>query len=355
MRTTRKITTKNFILNFMKFSGSILFILLLVQSKVFSQNTTGEKACIDCHKRTVKKDILHGPVADDCLSCHKPTGKKHPLEDIEGFTTLEEGAALCYTCHEKEQSTIISKKYVHKPVSRGECLECHEVHSSNDSKFIFSKSPDLCYFCHDEIEKSIEKSAIVHSPAVKEGGCTECHSPHASNQKKLLVSNGKTLCLSCHDKTITKGDRKITNIGKLLKESKVVHEALDKSCNACHDPHASENKFLMSVYYPTGNYAPGTEENYELCFGCHDTDLLLAEKTKYATEFRNGEQNLHYLHVNREKGRTCNNCHNLHATNQKHLIPKTVKFGSWDMPLKYKELENGGSCKGCHEERKYVR
>ncbi len=355
METTKKAITGNFIFNFKAFQNGILFTcLLFIQVTIFSQNTTSEKACVDCHKRTVKKDILHGPAAD-CTSCHKSNGKEHPLEDVEGFVSLEEGASLCFSCHEEEKPAITGNKYVHKPVSKGECLECHEVHSSNDPKLIFAKSPDLCYFCHDKLEKSIEKSAVVHLPATEEGGCVGCHSPHSSPEKKMLVSNPKTLCLSCHNKTLTKGDRKITNIDKLLKKSKVVHPALKKSCNSCHDPHASENKYLLSIPYPLGNYAPGTEENYELCFGCHDTDLLLLERTKYATEFRDGDRNLHYVHVNKEKGRTCNNCHSIHGSSREHLIPETVKFGSWNMPLKFKALENGGSCKGCHEERKYTR
>ncbi len=356
MRTNKKSLAKNFMFNFIKLSGRMLFTcLLLTQVHVLGQNKTNEKTCVECHKRTVKNNILHGPVAAECTNCHIPTGMEHPLEDVEGFSLLAEGSDLCFTCHEEEQATIASNKYIHKPVSQGECLECHEVHSSNDPKLIFSKSPDLCYFCHNEIEKSVEKSSVVHQPVKEEGGCVGCHSPHSSPEKKMLVSNPKTLCLSCHDKTLIKGDRKIANIDSLLKKSKMVHQALNKSCNSCHDPHASENEYLLSIYYPTGNYAPGTEDNYELCFGCHDTDLLLLETTEYATEFRDGDRNLHYVHINKEKGRTCNNCHSVHGSSREHLIPETVKFGNWNMPLVFKKTENGGSCKGCHEEKAYVR
>lgn len=350
MKTSRKKLPKN--LNI-----ALLLCLFFVQATIFAQNVSGEKSCVDCHKRTVKKDILHGPVASDCTVCHVPNGKQHPIEDEEGFTLLEEGAKLCFSCHEEEQKTISNNKYVHKPVARGECSECHEVHSSNDSKLIFSKSPDLCYFCHDKIETAISKSAFTHSVASEEGGCITCHSPHSSSEKKILVAKEKTLCLDCHDKTIEKDGRKITNINKLIAESKVQHPALDDGCSVCHNPHASENKFLLNIAYPTGNYAPGTEENYDLCFGCHDTDLLLLETTKYATQFRDGERNLHYLHVNKkQKGRTCVNCHSVHGSSREHLIPETVKFGGWNMPLKFKPFDDGGSCaSGCHKEERYTR
>jgi predicted CXXCH cytochrome family protein len=340
---------------FYKTSLSYLFLLIgliLLQSTSIAQ----EKTCLDCHKRTVRKEYLHGPVSTGCETCHKPNGQKHPLEDVSGFEPLEEQPAYCFNCHEEEEKPIAGQKYVHKPIKRGQCLECHEVHSSNDPRFVFTQSPELCYFCHDKLEETITNSTLVHKPVTDEGGCIECHSPHASSQKHLLVENKKLLCLSCHDKTIKTEDREIANIDKILKESKFQHEALDKSCSTCHSPHASNNLFLLKIYFPTGNYAPGTEENYELCFGCHDTDLLLLEKTKYATEFRNGDQNLHFVHVNKEKGRTCLTCHSIHGSSREHLIPETIKFGKWDMPLNFKPLENGGSCaSGCHKERKYIR
>ncbi len=353
MKTFRKTPENILKLYARKYYKAIVFMsIFLIQVNAYSQEN--KKTCVECHKRTVKKDILHGP-ASDCTSCHIPNGKKHPLENIEGFTYLEEGAKLCFSCHEEEESSIINNKYVHKPVAKGECSECHEVHSSNNPKLIYAKSPDLCYFCHDKLEKSIDESAIVHSPATDIGGCIGCHSPHSSSRKKLLIANGRELCLSCHNKTITVGERKITNIGKVLRESKFTHEALDKSCNGCHDPHASNYKYLMTMFYPTGSYAKGTEENYEMCFGCHDSGLLLEERTEYATEFRDGDLNLHFLHVNKEKGRTCNTCHSLHGSSREHLIPETVKFGKWNMPLVFKNFEDGGSCKGCHEERRYTR
>ncbi|MCF6307580.1 MAG: cytochrome c3 family protein [Flavobacteriaceae bacterium] len=344
------------IMGLRNFITKVLFILFIINLQLHAQEITTEKTCVDCHSRTVKNKIVHGPTATDCLICHIPNGKKHPVEDEEGFTLLYEGAALCYSCHEEARDVYLEVKYIHDPVKKGDCMECHEVHSSNDSNLIFAKSPDLCYFCHDELESFIKKSKIVHTPATKEGGCVNCHSPHSSSIKKILLKNEKALCLECHNETIKVDKREISNIEKLIRESEFKHEALDDGCTVCHNPHASENLYLLNVPYPTKNYAEGTEENYDLCFGCHDADLLLLEKTKYATEFRNGEQNLHYIHINKKKGRTCVNCHSIHGSSRDHLVPETVKFGSWDMPLKYIATEQGGTClSGCHKEQSYSR
>jgi len=341
---------------FYNFIITIAVIFYITSLQIYAQEVSSEKSCIDCHKRTIRKEIIHGPTATDCTICHISNGKEHPIEDEEGFTLRYQGEALCYSCHEESRDVFTTDKYVHEPVKKGDCNECHEVHSSNDSNLIFTQSPDLCYFCHDKLENLIEKSKIVHTPATNEGGCVNCHSPHSSSIKKILVKKEKTLCLECHDKTINVDEREISNIAKLIDDSKFKHEALDDGCTVCHNPHASENSYLLNVPYPTKNYAEGTEETYDLCFGCHDADLLLMEKTKYATEFRNGERNLHFVHVNKKKGRTCINCHSIHGSSRDHLIPETVKYGSWDMPLKYVATEQGGTClSGCHKKQSYNR
>lgn len=358
MGTNKNKQTSNFRSTFVRIHLILLTACILIpQIVVFGQNTSSSKDCIECHKKTMNKSRLHGPVAVDCYSCHTSNGEKHPLKNIEGFTLIEQGADLCYSCHKETHTSITSNKYIHTVIKKKkDCLGCHEVHSSNDSDFVKAKSPDLCLSCHEKLDKKIKNATITHSQVTKDGGCIECHSPHSSPEKKLLVTNGRELCLTCHNETIETENRNITNIGKLLDENKVQHRALRKKCTSCHDPHASKNNNFLKASYPIGNYANAVIENYELCFNCHDSDLLVLKNTTTATEFRNGDQNLHFVHLNKEKGRACVNCHDVHASSGEYLIPETVKFGNWDMPLRYISLENGGSCaSGCHKELKYIR
>ncbi|WP_456377902.1 cytochrome c3 family protein [Lutibacter sp.] len=356
MKISKKQLIKNLNFNFIKFFGILLFTcLLFTQVNVLGQSKIGEKTCVECHKDAVKKDILHGPTATDCTACHVSNGAKHPLENVTGFIFLEEGANLCYSCHEEAQ-TEFKKKYVHKPVKKGKCTECHEVHSSNNHSLIFEQSPDLCFSCHNEFEELKETSMSVHQPSFDGKSCLICHTPHASSQKRLLVENSKQLCLNCHNKTIEYDNREIANISKQLDETSHIHKALKKRCTSCHNPHFSnKNKQLLKETYPLGNYAKGIEENYSLCFNCHDTDMLNLETTTTATEFRDGDVNLHYLHLNKEKGRTCTNCHDAHSANNNKLIAKTRKFGRWNMPLEFTENESGGTCTGCHKALTYSR
>ena len=92
----------------------------------------------------------------------------------------------------------------------------------------------------------------------------------------------------------------------------------------------------------------------ELCFQCHDKGLIENSVTTTATKFRNGDENLHFKHINGQKGRNCNVCHNVHGSENAHLINKKTSFGKWEMPINYTPLENGGTCStGCHAEKKY--
>ncbi|MCX6291677.1 MAG: cytochrome c3 family protein, partial [Bacteroidetes bacterium] len=297
---------------------------------------------------------IHKPVTNECDKCHQSNGKEHPKEDVEGFKLIKEVPQLCYSCH--EQSTI-EKEHIHAPIKEGDCLSCHTVHSSNAEHLLTVAPPGLCYSCHNDLQKTIETAAVEHR-AVKEGKfCLNCHSPHSSSEKKMLVKAQPDVCFSCHDKKITVGDRILPNMKQLIEKSKFVHGAIENNgCSACHNPHASENKFLLAKTFPSGNYSSGQKENYMLCLDCHESSLFEDAQTTESTGFRNGNKNLHFVHVNKEKGRTCLNCHNVHASNNLFLLADKVKFGEWDMPINFNKLPKGGSCApGCHSEKKYER
>ncbi len=131
----------------------------------------------------------------------------------------------------------------------------------------------------------------------------------------------------------------------------------DGTCTACHDPHGAKFANLLAKEFPADAYAPYTDTEYELCFSCHKRDLLQYPDTSFATGFRDGERNLHYLHVNNKaKGRSCRLCHNMHGSANPKLIADAVPFGKWSLPLKFVKTETGGGCSpGCHKPQYYDR
>ncbi len=104
---------------------------------------------------------------------------------------------------------------------------------------------------------------------------------------------------------------------------------------------------------------PYDTDNYAICFQCHNKDLALDENTTTLTDFRDGDVNMHFLHVNKDKkGRSCKACHQVHASSQAKHIRESVPFGkiSWELPVTFTKLENGGSCVvGCHSPKEYNR
>ena len=339
----------------MKKNTKIVFIISLFYINFsYSQGALTENKCIECHGKLISKPVQHNPVSLNCGTCHQSNGKEHPKEDIEGFALIKEVPELCYTCH--DQATIM-KEVVHPPLKEGDCLSCHDIHSSKNEHLLSSRPPALCYSCHNDLENTVQNAKVPHSTLMEGNACTNCHSPHSSSEKKVLVKSQPELCLSCHNKEMKSANRTIPNMKIVLERSKYVHGAIENNgCTACHNPHASNNKYLLQKTFPSGNYAAVAKNTYELCMDCHERSLYEDEPTNESTGFRNGEKNLHFVHVNKEKGRTCLNCHNPHASNKLFLIADKVKFGNWDMPINYNKLPKGGTCApGCHAEKSYGR
>jgi predicted CXXCH cytochrome family protein len=319
---------------------SALFIMVLLS---FSCLWAGQKpteatencATKECHNNYRKKQYVHEPVARGvCKLCHKlMDAKKH------SFKLVRTRQELCGSCHQEQ----LKGKYLHEPIAKGKCLDCHNPHNS-DNKFLIpvAKIADLCRKCHDKKE-SVKNP---HQP-VAEGKCTLCHSNHSSKFKPLLINDQRQLCFSCHEDTKAELDR-----------FKYVHKpVVDRGCKVCHEPHGSDYFRILVKEYPSEFYAPFRISNYDLCFSCHKEDKVLVRETETLTDFRNGNRNLHYLHVNSpDRGRTCRACHATHASDEPKHLRKAVPYGGWEIPMQFEKTETGGSCSaGCHNPRAYDR
>jgi len=297
--------------------------------------------CYNCHKKDAfTRSFVHGPVgAGDCNACHNP----HASANVKQLIYPPE--ELCFQCH-KEQINILDKRHIHPPVKE-KCINCHDPHSNN-SKFLLSEaSPQLCFECHKDLADAANVSH-PHDP-VSSGQCEKCHNVHASDNPRMFTKPSTELCYSCH-----------TDLGEYISAQKYKHGPVQQGdCNACHNPHGSENYKILNKYFPEEFYNPYAEENYALCFECHNSQVAKDANTTTLTDFRNKDVNLHYLHVHKEvKGRSCKACHQAHASNQQKHIRVSVPFGkmNWELPVTYTKTENGGYCVvGCHAPKEYSR
>ncbi len=288
---------------------SLILDLLIFMTLPFSGSTGSVQVeqqpyeCIECHGDLREHKVMHYPAEDACDNCHEPTGASHPSADSTGFCLMDKVPALCYYCHEEANNSA----HPHQAVASGDCLGCHNVHGSSEPSLLHLPDPELC--------------------------------------------------LSCHKQDYRTDSTETLNIRRLVQGNMKVHSAIPGGgCMSCHQAHGSDFRALLVERFPASDYVPANTENFELCFLCHDTDLMEAEETEWGTGFRNGKKNLHHLHINGNKGRNCKMCHNIHGSNQPFLIEEQIGFGSWEMQMNFVPVEQGGSClPGCHGKLSYQR
>ena len=366
----------------MRWSWLLLGVLLLDVRSVAAEETCTASGC---HAELLSKPHVHAP-ADSCDSCHEAVSAQHPQRAQKTFKLTQPAAELCTACHDP-----FKKTHLHGPVSTGACVTCHDPHASENERLLVRKDDALCEGCHADIA-GLRKKPHVHGAL--EGGCVSCHDPHGSDHPKLLADEGAALCLTCHDTigekvaapfphaalkdprgcvachvphasdqpTLLAAPEKDTCLGchktVVTATMTTLHGPIkDGACTPCHDPHGGANPKLLVAGFRTTSYVPYTDTEYALCFSCHKRELVKYPDTSFATGFRDGERNLHFVHVNdARKGRNCTMCHELHGSNQPKLIAVSVPFGSWSLPLKFAKTETGGSCApGCHAPRSYDR
>lgn len=259
-------------------------------------------------------------------------------------SVLAQDSCVALDCH--------GEMNVAKPNPTHECSACHvvganEVPSKNHEASFLKEDKALCLDCHQEFQ-NISKGKLRHEP-FEQGECTICHDPHQSDNNFLLAEESDSLlCFYCHE-----------GMEEKLLSSKHLHGPVeDGDCATCHNPHASNNDKFLTDYFPAEFYSPYKNDNYALCFGCHNKEVATEEFTEISTDFRNGNFNLHFLHVNNEKGRSCKACHDVHSGNQEMLIAQEVPYGNNGhmLSIKYTKTDTGGSCVVmCHKEISYDR
>ena len=332
------------------------------QAKFLIKADTVEHLCARCHQVPLNR-FAHEPFAKgQCTACHNP-------HEGNGKALLRtaEGAEHCLSCHGEMKEKIasvarVTTGIVHEPVKQ--CQLCHSPHSTEFAHQLKQPVDQTCMTgsCHASVAAEIKQAAVPHDAVTMGQGCGNCHDAHASLSPALQKARMDETCLACHDKAMpTRDGRTIAAMGPVLRESKFLHGAIKfGECSACHKPHGAQEHSLLTRAFPALTYTPFEEGKYALCLeGCHRPELVTTQATASLTNFRDGERNLHFVHVNRDdKGRSCKTCHAIHGSNLPNHMASEVAFegSSWAMPIGFEKAADGGSCSpGCHEPKTYRR
>ncbi|WP_428937943.1 cytochrome c3 family protein [Fontivita pretiosa] len=303
--------------------------------------------CYRCHERIAEdRKFLHRPVSlGQCDSCHPPHAARFP-KLLDAVST-----DLCLACHSDFETDLSRVRFGHKALEQG-CEKCHDPHGSDFPAQTLQPSPQLCQQCHEKVRNQIERATVKHSVVSKDRACLTCHTPHGADVPRLMVDQPIVVCMNCHKQDI-RIDRKtvIPAVRELTDPGMHRHGAIkDGQCSGCHAAHGSDQPALLTRVYRTTFYQPFSVANYELCFACHDQRLVQQENAGTITGFRNGDRNLHWVHVKEgQRGRACAVCHTTHASPNERNIRQTTPLKIWNMPLRFRKTETGGSCApGCH-------
>ena len=313
-----------------------------------------QKSCDDvqCHPKTNPSGgPYHVPyLLGKCLACHEDH-----TSSAKGLLKPG-GDKVCLSCHARTIADPSTGKVLHPTVNKG-CVECHFPHVSRVRNLLRSEQElARCAECHADFLQKAAQRTFKHKFFDPKSQCGFCHYAHQRSDKKYLRENVSESCLTCHDLAISVDKRKLESVGERLRSAKVVHGAMRaEGCPACHTPHGSDQSSLLNPGYPAGNYATYQTEQYALCWKCHKSKLAESINAIGATNFRQGNTNLHRLHLSQlGQGRACHLCHAPHASDQPHLIRESLTFRNWQAPLRYQSTANGGSCTtACHKDKQY--
>jgi predicted CXXCH cytochrome family protein len=306
--------------------------------------------CNRCHESITRgRSVLHTPVMKGaCESCHPPHASRFPklLDAV--------GPDLCLACHGDFEARMASVKFTHKALEKG-CEKCHDVHGSNHAMATTQPVREQCGGCHEKVMTVAANAKVKHAAMSDERSCMNCHTPHGSALDKLVSDMPAKLCWNCHKQEI-KIERGsggvVAAMPDLWAPQARVHGALREGrCAGCHGPHGSDSADLLTRFYSTRFYQSFEPAAYELCLSCHEPLLATQRETSKVTAFRNGQTNLHFVHVKLqgERGENCRVCHETHAGMGARGVRHRVRFGTWEMPIRFSKTETGGTCfPGCH-------
>lgn len=309
--------------------------------------------CATCHPLATGQ-FIHEPYGvGACSVCHTPHEADNPQ------LTIASGAENCYRCHAAMKTRLAAATSRHPPVDAS-CRECHEPHASSHPMMLRVDRMELCLSCHEPIAATVRTATEQHGALFVQHGCENCHDAHGSGEPALLKTRVDEVCAQCHAQPQKGYDgREIKAVSAQVQRSRFLHGPVrEGQCQECHQVHGSSNARLLAQAFPATFYQKFDVTNYALCFSCHEKATVMEAETTTLTGFRNGDRNLHFIHVNAEKGRSCRACHEMHASDQpKHMAEATpFEGGGWAVPVGFRKTATGGSCApGCHMPYTYDR
>ena len=235
---------------------SFLILLLSAQFAIAQDAEVENETCLACHDGIEKTldftphQLQNSSIQINCVSCHAGGAVHADDPSVDNIVNPKNAMGIdalqaCNGCHTPHATLDNLGFDIHQ--SQGlNCASCHNVHGGKKS-LLLDDNAKFCYQCHADIKQEFSRRS---NHPVNQGNitCLNCHS-FAKETNNNLAYDMQRVCQDCHTE----------QAGPFLYE----HEAATaytvggSGCVECHDPHGSENNYLLRQ--PTNN----------LCKSCH--------------------------------------------------------------------------------------
>lgn len=315
--------------------------------------TVSENGCENCHTphgAGSDSRILHeSEEEDNCYDCHN--GNVASTNILNEISKLSAHNVANYSqVHDPNEQVLVQTQHV-------ECSDCHNPHASNDqpASVIGGVTGDL------EGVSGIDTDGNDVFPAVYEYQvCYRCHAdspqkPAAVTNRFLIQDNVRAeFDISNPSFHPVEGPGVNPDVPSLLpgfSESSII------KCGDCHGnddtgpagPHGSIYSQLLKYQYLTDDYTPESPTAYELCYQCHDRQIILNTNNSFGDK-------VHKTHIV-DEDTPCNVCHDPHgissaqgtATNNSNLVnfDTDIVFKSQGMLGKIEFVDTGNFSGAC--------
>jgi predicted CXXCH cytochrome family protein len=314
--------------------------------------TVAENACENCHSphNAEGRNRLLNYFSEEtnCLICHNGSVAATDIRSMLNKSYVHN--VYSYSrLHDPEERNIVQTRHV-------ECADCHNPHASRN----FKTAPPYANGFIEGVQGVDRNGNSVAHIQFQYELCYRCHADSpvkpASATPRQIEQNNVRLEFDSNNPSY----HPIENLGKNpdvpslispLSESGVIY------CTDCHSsngndspkgPHGSIYPHILKYRYETADYTPESYQNYELCYQCHNRNLILNGLDSFTRE-------VHRKHIVEEQT-PCNVCHEPHgisssqgnSMNHTHLINFDISVVSPDPvtgKLEFADLGNfNGSC-----------
>ncbi|MBI1941799.1 MAG: hypothetical protein HYS33_09875 [Acidobacteria bacterium] len=202
------------------FSLALAGLVLAKTARVAGEEVSGHpfiapddltsETCLSCHPNKSEGEFVHSAIPMGCEKCHQAASEREKTT----IKVLASDGELCAKCHAAEPGPVL-----HTPYKRGQCLVCHNPHSSGFPGQSRAAVSTLCMSCHGANQPNVkidsdartvsllggrtigletyEEAAKISDPHPRSG--TASKSAHPPVKTRSQDSDAALNCLSCHE------------------------------------------------------------------------------------------------------------------------------------------------------------